>query len=195
MQKYKINKKAYIIIWTIFINIIILIAFTSINTTINKNLEKSKLEQEKIINYEEDELKNLETRILKNGDEVFFKNNEKLIKSFKKDEEYIINTNIQNDENIDIIFMTWNVFYYEVLAYTWATKSIYSTWIINSSQQITINYLNWLSDIKLYFKNLSWYSRLYLSGNTVLQWKENYYYILSNIWNKSFIKSSWIIEK
>ena len=178
----KTERKASILIWSIFLSLIISISFLSISTkitsVIKKNisykdfLEESFLIKEKIIKSELDE------EIISN--KTIGIENKIIKKSLKSQEIYEIE--FQKDSNINLeIINSWIMFYY-----TGSNDKHLLTWSI---EDIAIN--SWE---KLKLQNLSWYTKFILESDNKfdIDWKR--YKITEDIWNKKIIKTRGLVD-
>ncbi len=180
----KTNKKASILLWSIFLSLIISVSFISINSKINKNLkENSSLTD----NLKTDSfITNIihswsigntfleKYNIDSNKDLVFDKTNEALI-SLKKDE--IHNFEIIENSSLTIEIISWGVLKF-------------NNEIISSSK--TFNVFPWNLEIL----NIWWFTRFKLisdSDNNYLSQYRNYK-VVNSIWNKKIIKEKWKIK-
>jgi len=184
MQKN--HKKAYILIWAIFLSLIISVTFIEISTKVNKNLNnnneiiynwKIDIETEKLINMSIIN-QDYSEKSTENWDKIIFDNNIELIFSMKKDDINL--SKINNTGNISISILQW-----------WPIKYNNNTLsgIINNTGNIATTI--W----ELYITNLSWYTKLKINSisNNYLS-KYTNYKITRKIWNKEFIKSKWKIK-
>lgn len=185
MQKN--NIKAYILIWSIFISMIISITFISINTKINKNLNNNK----DIINnylYNIDSQNTIKESFINNDfsekniwnwETIIFENSKENIFSLKEKDKHLSKINTLSVIQISILIW-WPIYF----------KNNSMSWIVNNSSIISMSTWN------LLIKNLWWYTKIKItsdkSGNYLTQFLN--YKILKKIWNNELIKNKWKIK-
>ena len=184
----KINKKASILIWAIFLSLIISISFLSVSTKITKNLKNNNLNNTNIL--EESKLQNIlktsEIDIEDNTTEEIWNNtiyieNKSLKKSLKKDEIYTIHFPTESNITLNLI-SSWVIFY-EYNSNIWILKNDISSLSININE-----------NEDLILTNYSWYISFELISDNKFDIPEKKYKIVEKIWNKEVIKSIWIIK-
>ena len=187
----KINKKASILIWSIFLSLIISISFLSISTKITKNLKNNDLNNANILeeNRVQNILKTSENDIEDNTTEEIWNNtiyieNKILKKSLKKDEIYSIK--FPTTSNITLKLTSSGVLLY---AFSW---TINDSWILKNNNNKIENNTTWIWNLIL--TNYSWYVSFELISNNKFDIPEKKYKIIEKIWNKEIIKSMWIIK-
>lgn len=176
----KLEKRASILLWAIFLSMAIFIAFVSINHQISKNLE----ENNKI-------------------SEIISLNNEKNLKINEAIEKDLANIKLFHDEiiifednNHQIWLKKWEQIKIKFLEPWELTIKIIewgpvesSSWIISKSGSIISDSWSTIS-----IKNLSWYSRIQFINENKFEKQYKKYKILKKIWDKLVIKESWKIK-
>ena len=182
MQKN--NKKASILIWSIFLSLIISISFLSISTKITKNLKNSSnlnsnLEKQNKINNILNTSEN-DIEVLWNVNISI--ENKTLKKSLKKNEIYKINFPSSSNINIELT-NSWVIYY---------NFNNSEKWFLRPMTNEDNKNFSWNWDLIL--ENYSWYSTFELSSDNKFDIIEKKYKIIEKIWNKEIIKSFWIIK-
>lgn len=180
----KINKNASILLWTIFLSIIISIAFIWVSTKINQKLQKnnSSLEEKSIKNNIENKLssKDFTNETFSNWESIYFEESKQFQTSLKENETIEIWT---LEWAIDISLSSWWPIFYSV---SW---TIVSSWIIEKNDIIQSS--SW----SIIIKNLWWNTKLNLKSENSLILDEQKYNIVQIIWNKKILKKSWTVSK
>lgn len=187
MQKN--NKKASILIWSIFLSLIISITFIWISTKINKNLNNnySKINNIEINNEIENIINSwsLNNQTLTNNEKIIFENQNEIIKTIAKNKEYKFKiTTDSSDLEIKILDSTAPI-KYETKNISW---NITNSWIVLNTKII-----NSTSSWELIISSMWWYSKINLKNNWILD-SQTSYKIIKTIWNKNIIKTRWIIK-
>jgi len=177
----KINSKASILIWAIFLSLIVSVSFISISTKITKNLKNSfninsNLEKQNKIN---NILKKSENNTETIWNTTIYIENKTLKKSLKKGEIYTIKFPVSSNITLK-------------LTNSWIIKYKFNSdiWIFNNTNS-EIN-LNWSWDLIL--ENFAWYSSFELTSDNKFDIIEKKYKIIEKTWNKEVIKSFWKIK-
>lgn len=186
MQKNQ--KKAYILIWSIFLSITIWITFISISSQISKDLKNNSNLKEKIsinniknnkIN-DATENNNFENIELNKNEMLIFENDNFLNIWLKENEE--ININLNEDKNLTIKINTGSPVSYI------NENNTNINWIITNSS----TFLSGSGNILI--KNLWWYSNIDIIWETKFKTEYKKYKIIEKIWNKNIIKENWKIK-
>lgn len=183
----KTSKKASIIIWAMFLSLIMITSFISINTKLYKNLKESIKYNENNINYSQIDFqikesldnKDFSDKNIWNKYIIKFSNKKEYNVSFKKDEEKVFKP--LNDDYININLNNCPWISYEII-------DSLESWIINSEKNI----YSWTWWILL--KNLGWYCNLDISSNSIIEKQYKSYDIYEIIWRKIVLKQSWEIK-
>lgn len=184
----KIQKNAYILLWSIFLSLIIWISFLSISSQIAKNLkENSDLKDKistnnKINNKINDALEN------NNFENIELSKNELII--FEKSNYY--NIWLKDNEQISIRIATnWNMTIrinkWSPVYYLNPTNPNINWEVINVS-----TFSTWNNRIDI--RNLWWYSNIDIMAEENFLTDIKKYQILKKIWNKNIIKQKWEIK-
>ena len=179
----KINKKASILIWSIFLSLIISISFLSISTKITKDLKNNDLNNKNILELSKIQniLKTSENDIEEVWNNIIYIENKTLKKSLKKDEIYTIL--FPTESNITLsLTSSWVIFY----EYSW------NSWILRNNDPTLTETIDSNDSLKLI--NYSWYVSFELNSDNKFDILEKKYKIIEKIWNKEIIKSSWTLN-
>lgn len=179
----KTSKNASILIWSIFLSLMISIAFLNINTKITKNLKENSQNNKNITqqNNIKSTMQDMNwSRTIVWINSIYIENTI-LNKSLKKDEEYEIIFNINSFVNIKML-NAW-VMQYDL---NW---TINDKWVINKDIS---NFETWSWILKLI--NLSWITSFELVSDNKFEIPEKKYKILERIWNKDVIKTRGITK-
>ena len=126
-------KNASILIWSMFLSIIISIAFIWVSTKISKNLQENNNLDTRITNeILKDKINNqnyTNTDYLDDWDKIIFEWEKNIIKNIKKDENYKVN--FSQSTVVDLSIVNWWPIYYE---YFDNTNALSLTWIVIDSQ-------------------------------------------------------------
>lgn len=195
----KTNKRASILIWSIFLSLIVSLSFVFVSTKINQNILSN-------INLEDFFLKDNIINDFVNNDLVWSIWDNEIIKkelnSFTLDNQKSLN--LLFSWNIDftwsIYLMEWWPLYYEIISYSWADESkvssLSSTWILTDyTTKIFTWYLsNSYDKATLTLENLGGLATFRVNSIKVYEWDSNInkFKLIKNIWWKEVEKS--IIE-
>lgn len=184
----KIQKNAYILLWSIFLSLIIWISFLSISSQIAKNLKensdlKNKINTNNKINnkivdaIEKSEFNNIELN--KNELIIFEKSNHYNI-WLKEEQEIKLKININSNMTIKINNWSW-VYYFNT------TDSNINWTVINVN-----TFLTWTGE--LIIKNLWGYSNMDIMSEENFLTENKKFEIIKKVWNKNVIKQKWEIK-
>lgn len=180
----KIDKKASILIWSIFLSLTMSIAFISISSQISKNLKNNNDLNEKI-NIKNDinnalidaiENNNFENKKISNNEILIFEKNNFLNIWLKNNENITIK--FASDTNMTIVINSWSPVSYM------NTSDSNINWISSSSTTFS----TWTWDIII--KNLWNYSNIDIFSEDNFEKQYKKYKIVQKIWNKTIIKQS-----
>lgn len=180
-----LDKKASILLWAVFLSMIIVIAFTSINYQLRQNLTKNNSLIEKI-NFENEknkqigdiiEKKEFKSVILSNNEKIIFKQDNIITKWFKIDESLSLKVEWEEKSNITIKVLEWWPIYY---------KNPENEWII--TKQDTIN-IKWEINIE----NMWWYADITITSENKFENNTKKYKIVREYGTKTIIKETWEI--
>ncbi len=184
----KIAKDASILIWSIFLSLIMSVSFISVSTTITKNLkENEQIKKNVKISTQKENILNtaINTKIFENKElsstqSLIFEENNNVEVWLKQWEEYLIETN--KNQNFTIQILDWSSIEYENLS----NNSI--KWLINN----VATFDSWIGKIKL--KNLWWYARIKISSEWKFLTEYKNYKIIELIWNRKIVKEIWRLK-
>ena len=180
----KIDKKASILIWSIFLSLTMWIAFISISSQINSNLKNNNSLNKKIdiknnINnalIDAIENNNFENKEISNNEILIFEKNNFLNIWLKNNEE--IRLRFANNINMTIVINSWSPVSYLNTSYS------NINWI--SSSSTTFSTWTW----EIIIKNLWLYSNVNIFSEDNFEKQYKKYKIIQKIWNKNIIKQS-----
>ncbi len=180
----KIDKKASILIWSIFLSLTMSIAFISISSQINSNLKNNNSLNKKIdiknnINnalIDAIENNNFENKEISNNEILIFEKNNFLNIWLKNNEE--IRLRFANNINMTIVINSWSPVSYLNTSYS------NINWI--SSSSTTFSTWTW----EIIIKNLWLYSNVNIFSEDNFEKQYKKYKIIQKIWNKNIIKQS-----
>ena len=178
----KINKKASILIWSIFLSLIISISFFSIATKITKTLKsQDNLYNNIIQNIKiENKLKSINTNNAYLYDISIEIENKTLKKSLKKYEIFTINFPKSSSWTLELT-SSW-IIYYEF----WSEK-----WFLDNTNT---KYNFWNKNWNLKIENYSWIVSFELNADNKFEFSQKKYTIIQEIWNKKIIKQFWLFK-
>ena len=187
----KTNKKASILIWSIFLSLVVSLSFVFVSTKINQNIMLNM--------YLED----------------FFSKDNKIFALINSNTEWDIwnNETVKKDSNIfsltsweSMIFsfswnaeFTWSIrlkdwwpIYFETISYSWSDLTT-SSWIISDYSNLLFTWMlsSDYNKSELTLKNLWWISSFLLDVNkeTTWTWNTKKYKITKDIWWKQVEKN------
>ena len=192
----KINKKASILLWAVFLSVVISISFISISLKINKNITnyKENNQNEEINNYIKN--KDFSNKDLWNNEELIFEDSKNYTKTLNFNKATEIRINSVNSTNFNININNWWPVFYSLLLYnnTSFAWNITSSWIITNNSSFVWNFDNTNNSWILYIKNLWWISNFSLTSSENILTDNKKYTITKIIWNKKLIKKEWFIK-
>ncbi|NVP17645.1 hypothetical protein HUU51_02910 [Candidatus Gracilibacteria bacterium] len=184
----KIQKNAYILLWSIFLSLIIGISFLSISSQIAKNLKENSELKEKIITnnninnkiIEAIENNNFEKIELKGNEVIIFEKSNYYKTGLKENEEIYIKTTINGNVTIKINYGS-PIYYIN-------NNDITINGIINDKE----TFVSGIGEI--YIKNLGGYSNIDIISENNFETKFKRYKIIKKIGNKDVIKENNLIK-
>lgn len=184
----KIQKNAYILLWSIFLSLIIWISFLSITSQISKNLKENNDLKNKINT--NNSINNKLNDAIENNDFENIELNKNEIIVFEKNNYY--NIWLKNNEQISIKIITnWNM---TIKINKWSPVYYFNPTDSNINWEIinTSTFLTWNNTIII--RNLWWYSNIDIIAENNFLTDIKKYKIINKIWNKNKIKQKWEIK-
>lgn len=190
----KLNKKASILLWAIFLSIIISVAFIWVSTKVSKKLHNNLLFEKDVIvqNQIQNKLKQKDftNQVFENWEKIYFNSSNSLQKNLKKDEKLVLS--FSGWTSVDIsIYKWWPITYSFISQDSWT--QIWS-WLVKDYDNINWNIESPDTTLELEIVNLWWYASLWINSTSDFTTWEKSYTITQTIWNKELIKTSWTIK-
>ena len=184
----KIAKNASILIWSVFLSMMVSVAFVSVSSNVTKNLKenqsiKQSLNAEIIKQNAINEAitkESFENKKLSKDKVLIFEQFNYIEFWLKENWEYLIK--VDNNQNMTIIIENWSS-----VSYRNSTDNSVN-WIVNKSS--TFETKTWIIEIK----NLWWYSKIKVSSEWEFIPQYKNYKIIQKIWSKELIKENWRIK-
>lgn len=180
----KTAKKASILIWSVFLSMMVSVAFISVSTNVTKNLKENKqikntvnaqVQKENAIN-EAINNKDFEDKKLSNDSLLVFDKSNYVVFWLKENQKYLIE--VSDNQNMTIIIENGS----SVSYINQDSPSI--SWIVNKAK--TFETWIWIIEIQ----NLWWYSKVKVTSESKILPQYINYKIIQKIWSKELIKEN-----